>query len=1091
MKTHVPLHLHDGYSALDGFSTPEEYMKRAKDLGITHLAQTNHGTLAGHRHFQRAAEQAGVVPILGVEAYISATDRFDKRNKASRQDGTGIYNHIILLAQNENGLKNLQKSSEVAWTEGYYYKPRMDMDLLRENSDDIIVLSGCMNGLIAKAFERGDLDSAEDWTKQFIEVFGDRFYIELQDHNPAELNHYLLELADKHKIKPVITDDCHYADPSQKWLEEAFLILSTKPKKNKDIDMSKANKMDLLERFNYLYPDRTMTFEHLDIFLADRELREKNLEKQGISREDLFDNTLEIAQRIGDYPYYANLDTIPVISDSHNVLPEMCRKGMKRRGLEGIAEYEKRLEVELKVIAEKQFEPYFLIVSDALQWAKQNGIIVGPGRGSSAGSLVCYVTEITEVDPLKYGLLFSRFLDPGRSDWPDVDSDIQDDRRDEVKDYLEKKYGNVASISTFVVYKDKNALKDAASVMNVPFAESNKIMKSFEGENNVIEEFSKSRETAEFRKKYPDVLPLARALRGRIKSYGMHAAGVIISNKPVNQYVSVESRPTTSGGRIPVTGVSMDEASDIGLLKVDLLGLSNLRVIKDTIDMIRDRHGKIIDPWHLPLDDEKTYELLRKGLTAGVFQFEAASSTKLLSKIAPVEFNDLVITTSVVRSGAWKAIGEDYLKARKGEIMAKPIHESTRDFTEETLYYVVYQEQLMRLCTDLADMSIDDANKVRKITAKKQDPMLLAEYKKKFIDGASLKIPVAKAEKLWQAFEIAAEYMFNKSHAVAYMLVAYATAWLKANYPLEFMCSVLRNEKQPDKITDYLLECKNMGIPIRLPHVNKSDIKFSIDNNGIRFGLSAVKYISDTIASRFITYRPFESYAKLKEKVLEKGSGLNTRALHSLNAVGAATFDDNPLSEDYRNNLYEYLGIPAFESSAITHRMKENIRSLDEYTDDETFILMAMVKKITKKDHWARADLVDSSGSAGVFFDPSAQIDKGKMYLFLVANNSVIKHVDLDNLEKKDDAILEYLRTPFYEDIEPGQHKVIAAKIRKTKQGKNMATVVFSNENKELISLPVWPTMFDEARFACRIGAIRAIQIGSMKDGTKYLKGIA
>lgn len=627
--------------------------------------------------------------------------------------------------------------------------------------------------------------------------------------------------------------------------------------------------------------------------------------------------------------------------------------------------------------------------------------------------------------------------------------------------------------------------------MNVPFAEANKIMKNFEGENNVIEEFSRSKETVEFRKKYPDVVPLAKELRGRIKSYGMHAAGVIISNKPVNEYVSVESRPTVAGGRIPVTGVSMDEAADIGLLKVDLLGLSNLRVIKDALAMIKERHGKIIDPWHLPLDDAKTYELLRKGLTAGVFQFEAASSTKLLSRIGPVEFNDLVITTSVVRSGAWKAIGEDYLRTRRGETVAKPIHDCTKDFTEETLYYVVYQEQLMRLCTDLAGMSIDDANKVRKITAKKQDPVLLVEYKKKFIEGASEKIPAIKAEKLWKAFEIAAEYMFTKSHAVAYMLVAYATAWLKANYPLEFMCSVLRNEKQPDKITDYLLECKNMGIPIRLPHVNKSEMKFSIDNNGIRFGLSSVKYISDTIASRFISYRPFNSYAELKEKVLEKGSGLNTRALHSLNAIGAAAFEDNPISEDYRNNLYEYLGIPAFESSVITHRMKENIRTLDEYVEDETFILMAMVKKVTKKDHWARADLVDSSGSAGVFFDPALAIEKGKMYLFLVANNSVIKHVDLQNLEKKDDAILEYLRIPCYQDIEPGQHKVIAAKVRKTKQGKNMATVVFCNENKDLIALPVWPAKFDEARFACRIGAVRAIDIGVMKDGTKYLKGIA
>lgn len=411
---HVPLHVHDYYSTLDGFSSPEEYMRRAKELGITHLAQTNHGTLAGHRHFQRAAKDAGIVPILGVEAYMSTTDRFDRRAKNKRQDSTNIYNHIVILAQNENGLRNLHKASEIAWTEGYYFKPRLDFDVIRDYHEDLIILSGCMRGPIADAFLNDDTKSAEMWAVAFKEVMGDRFYIEIQDHNPQELNRFLLETADKYGIKPVITDDCHFADPKQKWLEEAFLILSSQRKMAKDVDMSKAHKMEMLEMLNYMYPAEIdgkrngISYGELELFLADTQLRADNLKKSGITRSDVFENTHEIAQRIQEVPYYTGLTTIPVNSDSKSQLLDLCRKGMKKLGLEGLPEYEERLTRELKVISDKNFEPYFLIVGDALLWAKSNDIMVGPGRGSSAGSLVCYVMEITEIDPLKYGLLFER-----------------------------------------------------------------------------------------------------------------------------------------------------------------------------------------------------------------------------------------------------------------------------------------------------------------------------------------------------------------------------------------------------------------------------------------------------------------------------------------------------------------------------------------------------------------------------------------------------------------------------------------------------------------------------------------------------------
>lgn len=1098
--SHIPLHVHDYYSALDGFSSPEEYMSRAKDLGIKHIAQTNHGTLIGHRHFQRAAKEAGLNPILGVEAYFSTTDRFDRRAKNKRQDSTNIYNHIVVLAQNENGLQNLQRASEIAWNEGFYFKPRMDMEVLAEYNQDLIVLSGCMRGPIADTFLAGDEDEAVKWALRFKDLFGDRFYIEIQDHNPYDLNLFLLSVADKHGIKPVITDDCHYSHPEQKWLEESFLILSSNRNKIKDPDMTKMQKMDMLERFRYMYPEEIngkrngISYDKLELFLAETALRHNNLKKLGIDRTDIFENTHEIAERIGEYPYYSGLTTIPLDPNANEELWNLCIKGLHKRGLENSPEHLERLKYEYQIIVDKGFAPYFLIVADALNWAKSQEIMVGPGRGSSAGSLVCYLIYVTEIDPLPHGLIFERFLDPSRPDWPDIDTDIEAERRHEVKDYLEKKYGNVASISTITYYKDKAAIKDAARVMGVPFAESNRAVKDFPTDNNTINEFAKSPLTVEFRKKYPEVLPLARQLRGRVKNVGMHAAGLIISEEPISKYASVESRP---GGKdrekIPVVGLDMTEADSVGFIKIDLLGLSNLTVIKDCLKMIQDRHGKIIDPWHLPKEDKKTFDLLKKGHTAGVFQFEESASTALLHRMQVQDFNDLVIATSLVRTGAWKAIGEDYIATRMGQLPKKPIHKITEEFTEETLYFVVYQEQLMKLCTDLAGMSVAQANKVRKITAKKQDPKLLAEYREMFIEGSTKHISQAKADKLWESFEIAAEYMFNKSHAVAYCTVAYATAYLKAHYPMEFMCAILKNENTKEKKTAYLIDCKQMGIKLKLPHINKSKLYFSIDEEDdcIRFGLQDIKGFAEKSARKVIEYGPYPSYEAFKEKVLEKNSGLTTRHLSALNKIGAATFRDNPVIENYRDNLYEYLDIPAFNTNMLTTNMKNNLRDLKDFDEYETFVCFANVSVFYKKDSWARLALVDSTGIARVFIDPNEPIEKNKMYLFLIGNNSVIKYVAIDELEdKSEDLLVDYLRRPAYNEIEPGQYKVIAAKVKVTRAGKKMAYIVFSDANKELVTLPVWPKMFEEAKSLCRLGSIRAVDIGRMPDGTKFVKGI-
>lgn len=412
---YAELHNHTFYSKLDGLSSPAEFCIRANEVGIKWLADTNHGTMAGQREFQRACADAGINPIVGVEAYISPTDRFDKRAKGKRQDGTNVYNHIILLAKNDQGIIDLNRLSDIAWNEGFYDSPRIDFEVLDKYGDNLIVLSGCMGGLVASEILKENYDAAEEWVKKFKGRFDSDFYMEIQAHNPPVLNNKLLEYADQYEIKPVITGDCHFADPKDRIYEEIFLILGTNPKKNPAIDMPKAKKMDLLDRLNYLYPDRRMTFQHLDLYLESPANRYEVLKKTGIDRTDVFENTMDVTTKISDYTYRKGESTLPKFPgiDLYQEIRRLCEEGLFARGLAGKQEYIDRMEEELALIKEKNILVYFYILWDALRFCRRNNILYGMGRGSAAGSLVCYLLQITEVDPLKYNLLFWRFLDGG------------------------------------------------------------------------------------------------------------------------------------------------------------------------------------------------------------------------------------------------------------------------------------------------------------------------------------------------------------------------------------------------------------------------------------------------------------------------------------------------------------------------------------------------------------------------------------------------------------------------------------------------------------------------------------------------------
>jgi len=1002
---------------MDGVATPEEYCKRAKNIGMQAIAITDHGALSGHRPMYRAAKAEGIKPILGIEGYITH-DRFDKRDKKERLGNPLdlIYNHIVILAKNQQGLENLNRLNELAWTEGYYSKPRIDFELLEKYKDGLIVLSACMSGLIAKALEFNEYAEAKRLLKWFKDTFKDDFYVEVMPHNSKELNNELLALADSMDIKSVVTPDCHHASTDQKVIQEIMLLLNTHAKLTKDAKFEKSQKIDdVMKRLDYLYgEDRFMSFRSFDIHLLSYE---------------------EMKQAMRD----------------------------------------------------KNFSSYFLIVSNMLNWAKEQGILVGPGRGSAAGSLICYVLGITDVDPLEYGLLFFRFINPERNDFPDIDSDIADSRRDEVKSYLESQYKNVASIATFLMFKGKGIVRDVSRAFNIPLSEVNKVLKTVDD----WDDFITSKNAQWFRLKYPDVVRYGEQLRGRIRGTGIHAAGVVTAKEPIFKYAPLETRSAPgSKERIPVVAVDMEEAADIGLIKLDVLGLKTLTVIDDTLKIIKKRHKINIKLKEIPLDDPKVYEMLSDGRTKGVFQCEATPYTNLLVKMGVSNLDELAASNALVRPGAMNTIGKSYLARKHGREITEHIHPIMQKFTKDTYGCVLYQEQVMQACVGLGGMSMAEADKVRKIIGKKKDAKEFDEFKDKFVTGASKHITPFKAEGLWHDFEAHAGYSFNKSHAVAYSMLSYWTAWLKYYYGIEFMYSLLKNEQDKDARTEYLIEAKRMGIALKLPHINESDSDFKIEGNGIRIGLSAIKWISDNISSKIMARRPFNSYQEFYDFVFTKGSGVNSRSLAALDAVGALTFTDNPRDEKkIRESLYEYLNLPEFKTTVPQHYYAY-IDEIEDFEETGVYILMGVIKNIKRGKGWSRVEIMDSTGLLGVFDDEETKIEAGKTYIIAVANNRIMEAVTIDDI--KDSLsnplikFLNYKTLPYSGE----EYYVVSFKSRTTKAGKKMANMIVADTSRDMKSIVIFPTKYSEGFMKCEPGKAKKMTFETSKDGTEILREV-
>ena len=1083
------LHVHTHYSLFDGIATPQEYVDRAVALKMPAIAITDHGSLSGHREMYRAAKEAGIKPILGIEGYITK-DRFDHEDKKAKNDPLDLnYNHLIILAKNQQGLENLNKLNEIGWTEGYYKKPRIDWEILAQYKEGLIVTSGCLSGFLAKAIEAENLAVAKDHIAWAKKTFGEDYYVEVMPHNGAEVNKILIDLADEFGIKIITTPDCHHSGPEQKEIQEFKLLLNSHGNKvqKESTYAESAEYEDMMERLDYLYgEERPMSFNKFDIHLLSYEEMKSAMEAQGIDRPDIYSNTLEIVDRIEDYDIKDHQDLLPVqYKDPDGELLELAVAGLKERGVYN-DEYMARLEEELQVIKDKNFGPYFLVVRSMIAWAKKEDIMVGPGRGSAAGSLLCYALGITDIDPIVHGLLFFRFINPERNDFPDIDTDIQDSRREEVKDYLVRQYRHVASIATFLSFKDKGVVRDVARVLNIPLPDVNKVLKLVD----TWDEYCMSKSTEWFREKYPEVETYGEQLRGRIRGTGIHAAGVVTAKEPIFRFAPMETRSATgSKERIPVVAVDMTEAERIGLIKIDALGLKTLSVLQDTMKIIEQRDGKKIELLKLNMEDANVYKMLSEGYTKGVFQCEATPYTNLLVKMGVKNFAELAASNALVRPGAANTIGKDYIARKHGKQNIAYHHQVMKAFTAETYGCILYQEQVMQACTELGGMSMAEADKVRKIIGKKKDAREFDAYRDQFVKGASRFLSPNVAEELWTDFEAHAGYSFNKSHAVAYSTLSYWTAWLKYYYPIEFMYSLLKNEKDKDARTEYLIEAKRMGISIKLPHINDSDADFKIEGKGIRFGLTAIKYISDNIASKYMEQRPFNSYKELEEFTFTKGSGVNSRALQALRVVGAATFPDNPRNDDeIKENLYEYLNLPEFNLSVPSH-FHAFINEVEEFEEKGSFILMGMIKGIKRGSGWSRVELLDKTGSVGIFDEEQTKIEAGKTYILLASDNRIVSAVPVDEIKTSDAAFLKFLnyrQLPYKED----EKFVVSFRPRVTKAGKKMASLVVADTDRDLHSVTVFPTSFAKAYMKIEEGTAYNFTFGQTKDGTVIMEDV-
>jgi DNA polymerase-3 subunit alpha len=878
----VHLHCHTDYSLLDGACDIDQLMAITAEQKMPAVAMTDHGNLFGAVKFYNAAKAAGVHPVIGCEVYVS------QQGHKTRSD-TDRYNHLVLLCENQEGYRNLINLVSTAYLDGFYYKPRIDLDLLSQHSKGLIAMSACLRGHIAETILADRYDEARRLAHTYSDVFGkNNFFLEVQDHHLEQdkrVTPELNRLSHETSLPLVVTNDSHYLRKEDARAHEILLCIQTG---------------------KFLSDPNRMRWNAPDFYLKSRA---EMMELFG-ELEDAVDRTGEIAARCNvslekvkaPFPKFE----VPESHSTDTYFEYVARQGFEKRrprlealrakGLlkHDLAEYAERLDREIQMIQKMKFSGYFLIVWDFIRYAKSRGIPVGPGRGSAAGSLVGYAMAITDIDPLEYGLLFERFLNPERVSMPDIDIDFCMNRRGEVIQYVTEKYGReqVAQIITFNTLGARAAIKDVGRVLEMPFADVERLTKMVPNVLNISLEEAIQQEPGfnEAAKKDPrvaEILTVARRLEGLARNCSVHAAGVVISPQPLKELVPLYK---TNRDEI-VTQFDMSGLEKLQLLKMDFLGLTTLTLIEDALRLIDKRHGVKIDPQELPLDDKDTYELFGKAFTSGVFQFESSGMRDILRRYQPSRIEDLTALNALYRPGPIQGgMIDDFIERKWGRRAVQYDLPELKELLEETYGVIVYQEQVMQISNRLAGYSLGDADLLRRAMGKKK-PEEMAKQRERFIQGAlERNFPQKKIEKIFDLMEQFAGYGFNKSHSAAYAYLAYVTAYLKAHYPVDFLAALLTSETgNTAKVVKYINECREMGIKILPPDVNYSDWSFTPDGEAIRFGLGAVKNLGPSAVEAIARARQevgsFRSLHQFCEK-LDPGS-INRRMIESLIRAGA------------------------------------------------------------------------------------------------------------------------------------------------------------------------------------------------------------
>lgn len=908
---YVHLHNHTHHSLLDGLTKVPELVQRVKSLGMNAVAMTDHGTLSGTIEFYKACKEEGVKPIIGIETYVAARtihDRDPAKDKARY--------HLILLAMNNKGYQNLMQLSTTANLEGVYYKPRIDHDLLEKYNEGLIALSACAGGEIGENLRSGNYDEAKRIAEWYKSIFGDRYYLEIQDHNEwdvqRKINEGVFKLASETGIKAVVTSDAHYLSEDYQEAHEILLCVGTG---------------------SYLSDEDRMSLKDFHLHVTDPQ---EIIERWGAEHPEIITSTREIADRC-EVEIELGKILIPTFPTPENMTEKTYLHQLVWQGLAwryGGVDLEKsvelsdddarktlppevveRAEYELSVMDSMGYNGYFLIVQDFINWGKDQGIIFGPGRGSAAGSIVAYALRITELDPLYYRLMFERFLNPSRISMPDIDIDIQDSRRDEVIQYCVRKYGSdrVANIVTFGKMAARAAIRDVARVLQVPYGDADRLAKLIpppqQGRHiplskSIVEDpdLKKEYETNQTAKR---VMDFAIQLEGTIRSHGVHAAGVVIAPDSIVKFAPLEMAQKG----VVSTQYPMSPVEELGLLKMDFLGLSNLTIINNALRIIRKVYKTTIVLGEIPNDDPKTFELLQRADTTGVFQIESAGMKRYLKELKPTQFEDIIAMVALYRPGPMAEIPR-FIKGKNDASSVTYLHESLEPILGDTYGVMVYQEQIINLLQMIAGYTPGEADLVRKAIGKKKRDIMNAE-EPKFVAGCLKQgLSEAGAKKLWAQIQPFADYSFNKAHAACYAQIAYWTAYLKAQYPDAYMAALMTSDHDDiDRLAIEINECKHMGIKVLAPDVNQSYVEFGVvpNENQVRFGMAAVKGVGTGAVEEILRAReekPFESVGDFAKRVSTRK--VNRKAWESL--IKAGGFDSLGDRSDLLFNLDTILG---------------------------------------------------------------------------------------------------------------------------------------------------------------------------------------